>query len=52
MRLQTIPEHIIDLLHGTDEKGKRLLSNTQLYKMTGNGWNIETIVHLLKGMDY
>lgn len=47
MILQTIPEHVIDLLHGVDEKGKRLLSNTQLYKMTGNGWTIDVIAHIL-----
>ena len=41
-RLQTIPEHIIDtiLLSG--------VSDSQIYKMFGNGWNIETIVHILK----
>jgi len=27
--------------------GKRMMSNTQRYKMLGNGWNIETIVHIL-----
>lgn len=41
-RLQTVPEHIIDkiLLSG--------VSDSQIYKMFGNGWNIETIVHILK----
>ncbi len=42
MRLQTVPErHINTLLNAG-------ISNTQLYKMTGNGWTHDVIVHILK----
>lgn len=44
MRLQTIPEHNIDTLLNAG------ISNTQLYKMTGNGWTMEVIAHILKGL--
>jgi len=38
-RLQTIPDNYTDAV-----------SNTQRYKMLGNGWNVDTIVHILKGL--
>ncbi len=44
MRLQTIPERHIDTLLNAG------ISNTQLYKMTGNGWTVDVIVHILKAM--
>ena len=44
MRLQTIPEHHIDTLLSAG------ISNTQLYKMTGNGWTMEVIKHIFKGL--
>ena len=44
MRLQTIPEHHIDTLLNAG------ISNTQLYKMTGNGWTVDVISHILKGL--
>ena len=44
MRLQTIPEHHIDTLLGAG------ISNTQLYKMTGNGWTMEVIKHIFSFM--
>lgn len=37
-RLQTVPDGYT-----------AYVSNTQRYKMLGNGWNIDTIVHILKG---
>lgn len=40
MRLQTVPEHYIDMLL------KAGISETQLYRMTGNGWTIEVISYL------
>ena len=45
MRLQTIPEHHIDTLLNAG------ISNTQLYKMTGNGWTMEVIKHIFKGLN-
>lgn len=42
LRLQTVPEHHIDTLLSAG------ISNTQLYKMCGNGWTMEVISHILK----
>jgi len=39
-RLQTVPDNYTDLV-----------SNTQRYKMLGNGWTIEVITHILKNME-
>ena len=39
-RLQTVPDNYTNHV-----------SNTQRYKMLGNGWTIETITHILKNMD-
>ena len=43
-RLQTVPEHHIDTLLNAD------ISNTQLYKMAGNGWTHDVITHIFKGL--
>ena len=43
-RLQTVPEHHIDTLLNAG------ISNTQLYKMAGNGWTMEVIAHIFKGL--
>ena len=43
-RLQTVPEHHIDTLLNSG------ISNTQLYKMCGNGWTMDVIAHILKGL--
>jgi len=43
-RLQTVPEHHIDTLLNAG------ISNTQLYKMCGNGWTHNVIVHIYKGL--
>ena len=39
-RLQTVPDNYTNHV-----------SNTQRYKMLGNGWTIETITHILRNMD-
>lgn len=44
MRLQTVPEHHIDTLLSAG------ISNTQLYKMTGNAWTMEVVRHIFKGV--
>jgi len=41
-RLQTIPEDILDTLLSAG------ISNSQLYKMFGNGWTIDVIAHIFK----
>ena len=43
-RLQTVPEHYIDTLLNAG------ISNTQLYKMCGNGWTMDVIAHIFKGL--
>ena len=43
-RLQTVPEHHIDTLLNAG------ISNTQLYKMCGNGWTMKVISHIFKAM--
>lgn len=43
-RLQTVPDEII---HKMIDSG---MSNTALYKAFGNGWTIEVIKHILKGL--
>lgn len=40
-RLQTVPEHHIETLLNSG------ISNTQLYKMCGNGWTHDVVVHIL-----
>lgn len=40
LRLQTIPEHIIEVILST-------VSSNQAYKMAGNGWTKDVIVHIL-----
>lgn len=43
-RLQTVPEHHIDTLLNAS------ISNTQLYKMCGNGWTMGVIAHIFKAL--
>ncbi len=43
-RLQTVPEHYIDKILDCG------VSNTQLYKIAGNGWTDEVIAHILKSL--
>ena len=38
-RLQTIPDNYTDHV-----------SNTQRYKMIGNGWTVDVIVHIFKSL--
>jgi DNA (cytosine-5)-methyltransferase 1/DNA (cytosine-5)-methyltransferase 3A len=44
MRLQTVPEDKITTLLNSG------LSNSQLYKMNGNGWTHDVIVHIFKNL--
>lgn len=43
-RLQTVPEEIIDKMLNSG------VSNSQLYKIFGNGWTIDVIAHIFKGL--
>jgi site-specific DNA-cytosine methylase len=42
-RLQTVAD---DYFY--DENGQPIVSETQMYKMLGNGWTVEMIVHFFK----
>ena len=39
-RLQTVPDNYTDCV-----------SNTQRYKMLGNGWTVDVVAHILKGIN-
>jgi len=43
-RLQTVPDNYTSLR----KEGKELMSDTQRYKMLGNGFTVDVIVHILK----
>lgn len=45
-RLQTIPEKYINILLNSD------LSDTQLYRIAGNGWTVDVISYLLNFINY
>ena len=34
-----------------DDNGKQLVSDSQRYKMLGNGWTIDVITHIMKNME-
>ena len=46
LRLQTVPESAIDAMMSSG------VSNTQLYKIAGNGWTVAVIEHILKSMKH
>jgi len=45
-RLQTVPDGYTLVM----EDGKQKVSNSQRYKMLGNGWTVDVITHILKNM--
>ena len=48
-RLQTVPDNYT--ARGIREDGKEVpISNTQRYKMLGNGWTVATVKHILKSL--
>jgi DNA (cytosine-5)-methyltransferase 3A len=46
-RLQTVPDGYTLVL---DDNGKQLVSDSQRYKMLGNGWTVDVITHIMKNM--
>ena len=46
-RLQTLDDNYTLVL---DENGKQLVSNSQRYKMIGNGWTIDVIAHIFNAL--
>jgi site-specific DNA-cytosine methylase len=48
-RAQTVPDNYT--AHGAEVGGQyKKISNTQRYKALGNGWTVDVITHLLKGL--
>lgn len=47
-RLQTVPDGYTLVL---GDNGKQLVSDSQRYKMLGNGWTIDVITHIMKNME-
>ena len=47
-RLQTVPDGYTLVL---DENGNQKVSNSQRYKMLGNGWTVDVITHIMKNME-
>ena len=46
-RLQTLPDNYTLV---TDPHGKQLVSNTQRYKAIGNGFTVDVIAHIFRGL--
>jgi DNA-cytosine methyltransferase len=50
-RLQTVPdEYTLVLLPPTKSGKVKMMSNSQRYKMLGNGWTVDVIAHILKNI--
>jgi len=47
-RLQTVPDNYTLVPHPTFKN--RMMSNSQRYKMLGNGWTVEVIKHIFKNL--
>ena len=47
-RLQTLPDNYTEV--GEVDGKEKTISNTQRYKMIGNGFTVDIIIELLKGM--
>ena len=56
-RLQTVPDGyteygtFLDDRDYTNRKTYKKVSNSQRYKMLGNGWTVNVIAHIMKGME-
>jgi len=46
-RLQTVPDNYTLIVNHEE---KQLVSNTQRYKMLGNGWTVDVIAHIFKSI--
>jgi len=48
-RAQTVPDNYT--AHGAEIDGRyKKISNTQRYKALGNGWTVDVISHIMKGL--
>jgi site-specific DNA-cytosine methylase len=53
-RLQTVPDGYTEMGIFGDEytyEDEKPISNTQRYKMLGNGWTVAVISHIMKNME-
>ena len=48
-RLQTVPDGYTE--YGKFHDSVKPISNSQRYKMLGNGWTVNVIAHIMKGME-
>jgi DNA-cytosine methyltransferase len=48
-RLQTVPDNYTLIVNRKHPK-KQLVSNSQRYRMLGNGWTVDVIAHILSGI--
>lgn len=46
-RLQTVPDDYF-----FDAEGRQIVSDTQIYKMLGNGWTVDVIVHIFSYLPF
>jgi site-specific DNA-cytosine methylase len=47
-RLQTVPDNYTLVPHPVYKD--KMMSNSQRYKMLGNGWTVDVIVHIFKNI--
>jgi DNA (cytosine-5)-methyltransferase 3A len=50
-RLQTVPDGYTKYGMFANDEDKKPISNTQRYKMLGNGWTVAVISHIMKNME-
>ena len=50
-RLQTVPDGYTKFGMFASDEDEKPISNTQRYKMLGNGWTVDVISHLMKNME-
>lgn len=50
-RLQTVPDGYTKYGMFASDEDKKPISNTQRYKMLGNGWTVAVISHIMKNME-
>lgn len=48
LRLMDVDDNIIDKMMATDDQGKQLISNSQLYKCAGNSIVVNCLYHLFE----
>lgn len=52
LRLMDVDDNIIDKMMATDDQGKQIISNSQLYKCAGNSIVVNCLYHLFEQIWY